>query len=53
MAKIMRKKYFKKMLAGNSLKIHVGASFEINSTLVLFVKLREGSLFIVKKYLSF
>ena len=31
----MRKKNFKiKMLVGNRLKIHVGASFEISSTLV-------------------
>ena len=34
-AKIMRKKNFKiQMLAGNTLKIGVGASFEISTTLV-------------------
>ena len=43
MAKIMRKKNFKmKMLAGNRLKIHVGANSEISTT--LFTQLTNGKI---------
>ena len=39
-AKIMRKKNFKiQMLAGNTLKIGVGGSFEISTTLVITVSI--------------
>ena len=39
-AKIMRKMNFKiQMLAGNTLKIGVGAAFEISTTLVVLMRL--------------
>ena len=53
-AKIMRKKNFKiQMLAGNTLKIGVGGSFEISTTLMDSVNKDKEYISIIDKYMIY